>query len=44
LGMGWGVLRLCLNSMGILGLGTQKVENFGGFWVKPLDTQILDPI
>ena len=40
----WVGLGLCLNSMGIFGLGTHKVENFGVFWVLPLGTRILDPI
>ena len=31
-------LGLCLNSMGIFGLGTHKVQNFGVFWVLPLGT------
>jgi hypothetical protein len=35
----WVGLGLCLNSMGIFGLGTQKVQNFGFFWVLPLGTR-----
>ena len=35
----WVGLGLCLNSMGIFGLGTHKVQNFGFFWVLPLGTQ-----
>ena len=34
----WVGLGLCLNSMGIFGLGTHKVQNFGFFWVLPLGT------
>ena len=37
----WVGLGLCLNSLGIFGLGTQKVQNFGYFWVLPLGTRIL---
>ena len=32
-------LGLCLNSVGIFGLGTHKVQNFGVFWVLPLGTR-----
>ena len=35
----WVGLGLCLNSMGIFGLGTHKVINFGVFWVLPLGTR-----
>ena len=35
----WVGLGLCLNSMGIFGLGTHKVQNFGFFWVLPLGTR-----
>ena len=35
----WVGLGLCLNSMGILGLGTLKVQNFGFFGVLPLGTR-----
>ena len=31
----WVGLGLCLNSMGIFGLGTHKVKNFGFFRVLP---------
>ena len=34
----WVGLGLCLNSMGIFGLGTHKVQNFGFFWVLPSGT------
>ena len=37
--MGTYGLGLCLNSMGIFGLGTHKVKNFGFFWVLPLGTR-----
>ena len=32
----WVELGLCLNSVGIFGLGTLKVQNFGFLWVLPL--------
>ena len=35
----WVGLGLCLNSMGIFGLGTHKVQNFGFFWVLPSGTR-----
>ena len=35
----WVGLGLCLNFMGIFGLGTHKVQNFGFFWVLPLGTR-----
>ena len=35
----WVGLGLCLNSMGIFGLGTHKVQNFVFFWVLPLGTR-----
>ena len=35
----WVGLGLCLNSMGIFGLGTHKVQNFGFFGVLPLGTR-----
>ena len=35
----WVGLGLCLKSMGIFGLGTHKVQNFGFFWVLPLGTR-----
>ena len=35
----WVGLGLCLNSMGIFGLGTHKVQNFGFFWVLPTGTR-----
>jgi hypothetical protein len=35
----WVELGLCLNSMGIFGLGTHKGQNFGFLGVLPLGTQ-----
>ena len=35
----WVGLGLCLNTMGIFGLDTHKVLNFGLFWVLPLGTR-----
>ena len=35
----WVGLGLCLNTMGIFGLGTHKILNFGFFWVLPLGTR-----
>ena len=35
----WVGLGLCLKSMGIFGLGTHKVQNFGFFWVLPTGTR-----
>ena len=35
----WVGLGLCLNSVGIFGLATHKVQNFGVFWVLPLGTR-----